>query len=188
MDKHSSCNPQRLTGKLVGLFIFIGILFVSDILLKSGSLLLSMGRSRNCFDLLYRHATIARAIATILFVLAGRELAAQASWTTVGPAGGDARAFALLMPDGSMTPRFDSGDMLYVSPARTLEGEKIEYLERGERLQDLFGWGRFWTGYNYIVGPVEFWVCEDDAEHARARLEGLGAPAPRDPVPSDGDA
>jgi hypothetical protein len=69
-----------------------------------------------------------------------------------------------------------------------LEGEKIEYLERGERLQDLFGCGRFWMGYNYIVGPAEFWVCADDAEHARARLDGLGAPAPEDLVPSDDDA
>jgi photosystem II stability/assembly factor-like uncharacterized protein len=94
MDKHSSCNPQRLTGKLVGLFTFFGILFASDILLRSGSLLLSMGRSRNCLDLLHRRATITHVIAVILFVLAGLKLAAQAPWTTVGPAGGDARAFA----------------------------------------------------------------------------------------------
>jgi hypothetical protein len=38
------------------------------------------------------------------------------------------------------------------------------------------------------VGPAEFWVCADDAEHARARLDGLGAPAPEGPVPSDDDA
>lgn len=30
----------------------------------------------------------------------------------------DDRAFAILMPDASMAPRFDSGDLLYVSPAR----------------------------------------------------------------------
>jgi photosystem II stability/assembly factor-like uncharacterized protein len=72
----------------------MGILFASDILLKSGSLLLSMGRSRNCLDLLHRRATVAHAIAAVLFVFAGLELAAQAPWTTVGPAGGDARAFA----------------------------------------------------------------------------------------------
>ncbi len=53
-----------------------------------------MGRSRNCLDLLCRRATITHVIAVILFVLAGQELAAQASWTPVGPAGGDARAFA----------------------------------------------------------------------------------------------
>ena len=69
-----------------------------------------------------------------------------------------------------------------------LEGEQIAYLERGERLQDLFGWGRFGTGYNYIVGPAEFWVCEDDAENARARLEGLGEPAPQNAASSDDEA
>ncbi len=47
--------------------------------------------------------------------------------------GNDARAFALLMPDESMMPRFDAGDMLYASPARALEGEKIDVVaERAE--------------------------------------------------------
>ncbi|MGE3474773.1 MAG: hypothetical protein AB7H70_03085 [Rhodospirillaceae bacterium] len=47
--------------------------------------------------------------------------------------GNDPRAFALLMPDESMMPRFDAGDMLYVSPARALEGEKIDVVaERAE--------------------------------------------------------
>jgi hypothetical protein len=69
-----------------------------------------------------------------------------------------------------------------------LEGEKIEYLVRGERLQDLFGWGRFGTGFSYIVGPAEFWVCADDAEHALARLEGLGEPAPEGELPVNDDA
>ncbi|MCA0201889.1 MAG: hypothetical protein LCH56_13815, partial [Proteobacteria bacterium] len=45
----------------------------------------------------------------------------------------DPHAFALLMPDESMMPRFDAGDMLYVSPARVLEGEKIDVVaERAE--------------------------------------------------------
>lgn len=38
----------------------------------------------------------------------------------------DPRAFAILMPDGSMMPRFDAGDMLYASPARRLEGDKVD--------------------------------------------------------------
>jgi hypothetical protein len=47
--------------------------------------------------------------------------------------GPDPRAFALLMPDGSMAPRFDAGDMLYASPARKLDGDKIDVvLERAE--------------------------------------------------------
>ena len=44
---------------------------------------------------------------------------------------GDPRAFAILMPDDTMSPRYDAGDMLYVSPARTLEGDNIDVvLER----------------------------------------------------------
>ncbi len=38
----------------------------------------------------------------------------------------DPRAFALLMPDESMMPRFDAGDMLYVSPAQPLDGQKVD--------------------------------------------------------------
>jgi len=47
--------------------------------------------------------------------------------------GSDPRAFALLMPDGSMMPRFDAGDMLYASPLRDLGGDKIDVVvERAE--------------------------------------------------------
>ncbi len=46
---------------------------------------------------------------------------------------GDAQAFAILMPDESMMPRFDAGDMLYVSPARALDGLKTDVvLERAD--------------------------------------------------------
>jgi len=41
---------------------------------------------------------------------------------------GDARAFAILMPDETMTPRYDAGDMLYASPARTLEGDTVDVI------------------------------------------------------------
>jgi hypothetical protein len=43
----------------------------------------------------------------------------------------DAKAFAILMPDETMSPRFDVSDMLYVSPARSLEGGNVDVvLER----------------------------------------------------------
>lgn len=46
---------------------------------------------------------------------------------------GDPKAFAILMPDESMMPRFDAGDMLYVSPARPLDGAKVDaVVERTE--------------------------------------------------------
>lgn len=54
---------------------------------------------------------------------------------------GEAKAFAILMPDETMSPRFDVGDMLYVSPSRSLEGNKIDVvLER--------------TGGGFVVGNL----------------------------------
>ncbi len=38
----------------------------------------------------------------------------------------DPLAFALLMPDRSMSPRYDAGDMLYVSPSRAVESEAMD--------------------------------------------------------------
>ena len=55
-----------------------------------------------------------------------------------------------------------------------LEGEGIEYLVRGENLQDLFGGGHL-GGYNRIIGPAEFLVHAHNAERARTLLEGLDA-------------
>ncbi|MBX7200442.1 MAG: helix-turn-helix domain-containing protein [Rhodospirillaceae bacterium] len=43
----------------------------------------------------------------------------------------DPLAFALLMPDTSMSPRFDAGDMLYVSPSRTLDGAADVVVDKG---------------------------------------------------------
>jgi hypothetical protein len=38
----------------------------------------------------------------------------------------DPCAFAILMPDDTLMPRYDAGDMLYVSPSQTLDGSKID--------------------------------------------------------------
>ena len=38
----------------------------------------------------------------------------------------DPLAFAILMPDDTLMPRYDAGDMLYVSPAHTLDGSKVD--------------------------------------------------------------
>jgi hypothetical protein len=38
----------------------------------------------------------------------------------------DPLAFAILMPDDTLMPRYDAGDMLYVSPAHTLDGPKVD--------------------------------------------------------------
>jgi len=38
----------------------------------------------------------------------------------------DPHAFAILMPDDRLMPRYDVGDMLYVSPAQSLDSQKID--------------------------------------------------------------
>ena len=76
-------------------------------------------------------------------------------------------------PDAELVKVLVTGDPGLIAIARSLlEGEKIDYFVRGEGLQDLFGLGRA-TGYNFAMGPAEFWVRDEDAENARALLEDL---------------
>ena len=49
------------------------------------------------------------------------------------------------------------------------DADNIRYFVKGEGVQDLLGWGRI-GGFNYVVGPVEFLVRQDDADRARALL------------------
>jgi photosystem II stability/assembly factor-like uncharacterized protein len=53
-----------------------------------------MNGSRICLELLKRRGNLARAISVLLFAIALDRAPAQANWSTVGPDGGDARAFA----------------------------------------------------------------------------------------------
>jgi hypothetical protein len=92
-------------------------------------------------------------------------------------------------PDAELVRVFVATDEGLTEIAKSLlEGEKIEYLVRGDRLQDLFGWGRFGTGFSYIVGPTEFWVRADEAERARACLDGLGESVPEEILPAEDQA
>jgi hypothetical protein len=79
-----------------------------------------------------------------------------------------------------------TGDAGLIPLAKSLlEGEGIEYLVRGEHVQDLFGIGRM-GGYNYVTGPTEFLVHAEDAERARTLLDGLTTPSAEPPEgPSD---
>jgi Putative prokaryotic signal transducing protein len=87
-------------------------------------------------------------------------------------------------PDVALARVLVTGDAGLIPLAKSLlEGEGIEYLIRGEGLQDLFGWGRVGSGYNYIVGPAEFWVRADQAERARELLKGLDAQSYADTEP-----
>ena len=57
-----------------------------------------------------------------------------------------------------------------------LDDAGIEYMAKSEGIQDLFGWGRFGSNMNYLIGPVEFFVREDAAAEALAIAETLAAP------------
>jgi hypothetical protein len=79
-------------------------------------------------------------------------------------------------PDVQLVKVYATGDAGQIALARSLlEGEAIDVLVRGDGLQDLFGWGRI-TPFNYVVGPAEFWVREEDAARAAELLRGLEHP------------
>jgi hypothetical protein len=87
-------------------------------------------------------------------------------------------------PDAKLVKIFQSGDAAIIPVVESvLEGAGIEYLAKGEEVQDLFGLGRLGTNYSYIAGPVEFLVREKDAEAARGLLESVA-----DAVPEDAEA
>jgi hypothetical protein len=64
-----------------------------------------------------------------------------------------------------------------------LESEGIDYLVRGEGVQDLLGAGRLSAGFNYVTGPALFMVRRADEERARELLSELTIPSA--PPPGD---
>ena len=78
---------------------------------------------------------------------------------------------------------FATGDASLIPVVKSiLEAEGIDYLVRGEGVQDLLGAGRLSAGFNYVTGPAHFLVRRDDEERARELLHDLGQPAD---VPSE---
>lgn len=79
-------------------------------------------------------------------------------------------------PSIQLTTVFASGDPALIAVAKSLlEAEQIDYLVRGEGVQDLFGWGRVGAGYNIVTGPAQFVVREEDAQRARELLREVTA-------------
>ncbi len=71
----------------------------------------------------------------------------------------------------------ETGDPALLAVAKSLlEDAGIEYFAKGEGVQDLFAWGRFGTGFNPIIGPVQLQVAADEADEARERLKDLQSP------------
>jgi hypothetical protein len=54
-----------------------------------------------------------------------------------------------------------------------LDEAKIQYLAKGEGVQDLFGVGVVGVGFNPITGPVEFKVMPEDVKYAKELLKGV---------------
>lgn len=68
----------------------------------------------------------------------------------------------------------ETGDTARLLVAKSiLEGAGIRYFAKGEGLQDLFGLGRFGTGFNPLMGLVKLQVEERDAEAAKELLKEL---------------
>jgi hypothetical protein len=71
----------------------------------------------------------------------------------------------------------ETSDPALLAVAKSLlEEAGILYFAKGEGLQDLFGVGRFGTGFSPIVGPVELQVAPSDAAEASAVLMELTRP------------
>ncbi|MBI4744511.1 MAG: DUF2007 domain-containing protein [Actinobacteria bacterium] len=69
---------------------------------------------------------------------------------------------------------FKTGNLATIAMAKSLlESAEIQYFVKNEGLQDFFALGRFGTGFNIIVGPVEIWVKKEDEEDVRKLLEEL---------------
>lgn len=72
------------------------------------------------------------------------------------------------------------GEQIAVSLAKErLESAGISYAVVGDTSQDLYGWGRIGTGFNFITGPVQFRVHRDDEAAATEIIGDLAAIRPR---------
>ena len=68
----------------------------------------------------------------------------------------------------------ESGDPALLAVAKSLlEAASIQYFAKGEGVQDLFGAGRFGTGFSPFTGPIQLQVAADDAEEATTILRDL---------------
>ena len=69
---------------------------------------------------------------------------------------------------------FASGDVSEVMMAKLLlDAEEIRYVVEGEGVQDLFGLGRTFGGFNPVTGPVQLRVSSQNAKRALEALVEL---------------
>jgi hypothetical protein len=90
-------------------------------------------------------------------------------------------------PTIELVPVFETGDAGLTAIVKSvLEGEGIDFLVRGEGVQDLLGAGRLTAGFNYLTGPARFLVRRDDEKRAREVLSDF-INQPDGPAPPDDD-
>lgn len=76
-------------------------------------------------------------------------------------------------PEIELVKIYEGGDAAVLPVVESvLRDSGIEFMTRGEALQDLFALGRFGTGSSNAIGPVEFWVRAEDEATARELLAG----------------
>ena len=81
-----------------------------------------------------------------------------------------------MSPNDQLVTILATGDRTLLAIAKgILDDAGIRYLAQGEQVQDLFGAGTAFTGYNPIVGPIELKVLSSDVEHATDLLKQLEA-------------
>jgi hypothetical protein len=81
-------------------------------------------------------------------------------------------------PKLSLVKVYETGNAAIIPVYESLLNDAgIEYMAKGESIQDLFGWGRFGSNLNYVIGPVEFYVRADAADEARQIAETLQSPS-----------
>ncbi len=77
-------------------------------------------------------------------------------------------------PDAVLVKAWETSNAALIPLYQSLlQAAQIAFMIRGEAIQDLLGWGRFGSGANLAIGPVEFWVREEAADEARAIAESL---------------
>ena len=92
----------------------------------------------------------------------------------------------VLRPIQLVTVLATGDESLVVMAKSLLESAGIQYLLKGEIVQDFIGWGRFGTGFNPITGPLEIQVEREHEEEARSLLAEMeehypgGAESPED--------
>ena len=68
----------------------------------------------------------------------------------------------------------ETSDLGLITVAKSLlEAKEIPFMVQGEKIQDLFGIGRFPGNINVLVGPVELKVDSKDKDEALAILSDL---------------